>query len=120
VFRTRKTPLTNANFKCGDLELDIVSEYKYLGLMLNEHLNWDLTVKTLAASANRALGVLIAKSKQFGGFPFDVFTSAYNAMVRPILEYGCEIWGFTQRLTLCSIEHADFSLVLEDIHLMQQ
>ena len=93
VFRTRNTAIPQVQFTCGNLHLNIVSQYKYLGLTLNQYLDWDMTVKVLANSAHRALGVIIAKHKRFGGMPFKAFTAAYDSMVRPILEYGTEIWG---------------------------
>ena len=56
--------VTHFNFKCGSVDMDIVSKYKYLGLWFTEH--YDLTVmtaKALSVSASRALGVLISKYK---------------------------------------------------------
>ncbi len=41
--------------------VEIVSQYKYLGLWLDEHLTMDTAVTELAKSASRALGVLISK-----------------------------------------------------------
>ena len=32
-------------------------------------------------------------SKENGGLSPDVMCSLYSAMVQPVLEYGCEIWG---------------------------
>lgn len=51
------------------------------------------TVKEIAKSASRALGVLICKSKSVGGFSFDVFKTLYDNLVQPILSYGSAIWG---------------------------
>jgi hypothetical protein len=93
VFRNNSVLLPEVHFHCGNKPVSITPNYKYLGLTLNEHLNWDLTVKTLAASAQRALGVVIAKHKRFGGMPYKAYKAAYESMVRPILEYASEIWG---------------------------
>ena len=41
----------------------------YLGLMLHENLDLNITARTVAQSASRALGLLIAKSKALGGMP---------------------------------------------------
>ena len=53
---------TVANFKCGDIGLDVTSEYKYLGLWFNEFLDLQGTVKHMAKSATRALGAVISSS----------------------------------------------------------
>ena len=52
----------DVQFKCGLHNLDISDRYTYLGLVLNdEFLDYNVTAKTVAQSASRALGVLIAK-----------------------------------------------------------
>ncbi len=61
-------------FKYGDYYIKLVPFYKYLGLVLNEHLDYQLMAKVVAKSANRALGLLIAKSRVTRGMPYDVFT----------------------------------------------
>ncbi|CAG2189561.1 unnamed protein product [Mytilus edulis] len=47
-------------FKCGDMNIATSSEYAYLGLVLNEFLDFSITAKAVARSANRALGLVIA------------------------------------------------------------
>ena len=51
------------DFSCGDLNLDITSQYKYLGLLVNEHLDYNITAKAVAQAASRALGLLLRKLK---------------------------------------------------------
>ncbi len=72
-FRTQCHSRTQYVFKYGDYDIILVPLYKYLGLVLNEHLDYQLMAKVVAKSANRALGFLIAKSKVTGGMPYDVF-----------------------------------------------
>jgi hypothetical protein len=50
--------------------------------------------KSVAQSASRALGLLIAKYKNMGGMPYDVFTKLYDSCVWPVIAYGAAIWGF--------------------------
>ena len=88
-----KTKRTKCSFMYGDCALDIVSSYTYLGLLFNELLDMSVTCKEVAKSANRALGLLIAKSKMHGGMPFETFTKLYDSLVQPILDYSAGIWG---------------------------
>ena len=60
-FRSPSMGRTNFNFKCGNGSLEIVYKYVYLGLLLTEHLEFEMTVKYIAQSASRALGLLILK-----------------------------------------------------------
>ncbi len=39
----------------GNTELNIVEQYKYLGIILNEFLDYDVTAQVLSDAANRAL-----------------------------------------------------------------
>ena len=66
---------------------------KYLGLVLSEHLDFRVTVDCVAKSASRALGLLIAKSKAYGGMPFKCFRKLYESIVLPVIHYGSAIWG---------------------------
>lgn len=76
-----------------NIKLDYVSKYKYLGLVLNEHMDMNESVKNVALAANRALGILIAKTKKCGGFPFQSYSKLYDSLVQPIIDYSAGIWG---------------------------
>ena len=57
--RSRTTVLVNFDTTA----LTTVSTYKYLGVLLDEHLNFDKAVEELCHSAGRALGTIIGKFK---------------------------------------------------------
>jgi len=57
-FRGSRIIQTNFKFKYGDCVLDTVSDYKYLGVILDEHLTLNKCFKTLSKSGSRALGVI--------------------------------------------------------------
>ena len=61
-FRSKCHKVTRFPFKCGKESLDIVDKYKYLGLWFTESLDYKYMAEQIAASAQRALGLLIAKS----------------------------------------------------------
>ena len=82
-----------SNFTCGTDTLDIVEKYTYLGIVINEYLDYNVTAKTVAQSAGRALGLLISKCKTMGGLPYDVYTKLYDAVVWPVIRYRASIWG---------------------------
>ncbi len=78
-------PRSNYTFTYGDLPNAISERYKYFGLILNEFLDYNITASIVATSAGRALGLLIAKYKAFGGLPYDCYT---ELLVQPIIDYG--------------------------------
>ena len=75
----------------GETSLDIVSQYKYLGLVLNEFLDLEITANILSDSAGRALGAIIAKTKNLKDLGFKTYQKLFNTGVLPVLNYGAEI-----------------------------
>ena len=70
--------------------------YKYLGININEFLDYNFTATCLAESAGRALSSVITKMIKNGGFPFNVYTVLYDACVTSISDYASEVTGYTQ------------------------
>ncbi len=71
----------------------MVDSYSYLGLVLTQFMDLNITVRYVAQAAQRALGVLVAKIKSQGCLPFRVVTKHYDSLVQPILDHGVAIWG---------------------------
>ena len=78
-------------FKCGDMNIELQNDYTYLGSILNEFLDFNLTTKIVTKSANKALGLVMAKCKTIGGVSYDVFKKLFDSLVSPIIEYGATI-----------------------------
>ena len=87
-FRPRSVPKANFNFKCGEYDIDVCDKYIYLGLTLDEFLDFNVTASFVSKSASRALGLLIAKFKAVGGMPYNVFTKLFESMVWSIVANG--------------------------------
>jgi len=66
---------------------------KYLGLILDEHLNMTEMANTLASSASKALGYLNSKYYNAKEMTYEVYSQMYYATVVPIMDYASEIWG---------------------------
>ena len=84
-FRPKSICKTNIECTCGNDMLMTVDRYLYLGLVHREHLDYSITATVIAQSASRALGLLIAKCKSFGGLPFNVFTHTYTIVLFGLL-----------------------------------
>ena len=67
-FRCASRKRSDFNFSGGDISLDVVSQNRYLGVILTEHLDYAVTVKSVSQVASRAFGSLVCKFKHFGGF----------------------------------------------------
>lgn len=75
----------------GSVILDVVSEDKYLGLIVNEFVDYNVSVKYIANHVNGALGHIIAKGKYLGGLPF--LNVSINCLVLAIMNYNAAVWG---------------------------
>ncbi|XP_053393694.1 uncharacterized protein LOC128555443 [Mercenaria mercenaria] len=104
-FRNNSVSRSDFVFKLNDTVVDYVEQYKYLGLMLNETLDYSKPAKYVAQSATRALGLLISKFKLLGGMPFDVYTELYDTMVWPVISYGAAIWGTREYSAVNAVHH---------------
>ena len=99
-FRKSNLPRSTCTFKLGDVTLDYVDKYKYLGIVLEEFLNYSVTAKVLSDSGGRALGAIIAKYKYFNDMNYVTYTKLYENCVNPVMEYCSGIWGF-QKFNFC-------------------
>ncbi len=95
-------------FHIGDNPIHNVNKYKYLGLVIDEHLDYQYTATMVVKAAGRALGLLIVKVKSYGGVPYDCYTKLYNALVQPIIDYGASIWGTKEYTCVAAVQHRAF------------
>jgi hypothetical protein len=92
-------------FKYGEQNFETVKQYKYLGIILNEHLDYSISASVLSESAGRALGGIISKFKVLKDVGYRTYTKMYEAGVCSIMEYCSEIWGFEKQPSCDNIFH---------------
>ena len=62
--------------------------YKYLGILIDEHLTYEHCAKVLSDSAGRALGGIINKFKSLRDVGFTTFERMYDAGVMTVNNYA--------------------------------
>jgi hypothetical protein len=92
-FRNKSCPSSDFEFHYGSQRIKLVSKYKYLGVILTEHLDYSIIAETLADSGKRALGAIYSKFRQQKGLGCNVYSKLYHTGVAPILDYCSGIWG---------------------------
>ena len=92
-FRPISVPRTKEIFTCGNFQLDIVSDYRYLGFVINEKLDYSEGIKVIADSASRSFGAIVSKCKAKGGMPLNLFSKLYDSLVWPVIDYSSSVWG---------------------------
>ena len=78
--------------KLGKKQIHQEKYVKFLGVLLDEHLNWKYHITELSRKLARVSGVFF-KIKYF--LPIDVLKSLYYAMFFSILQYGIAVWELT-------------------------
>ena len=71
-------------FACGVSDLEYYSEYKYLGVYLNEFLDSPQSRIAHVTSARKAMSYIITHSKVLRGLMYDTYTKLFNSLVTPI------------------------------------
>ena len=70
--------------------LQIVKSFKYLGLMISSDLGWSTHIQYICSKAKKMLGILY---RQFSSNATEsTMVKLYLSQVRPLLEYGVEVW----------------------------
>ena len=91
VFGRGRMP-KNLKFTIEQKEIEIADVYKYLGVYLGRSGSFVAAKKHIAEQANKALFSLLKNISSLN-LPYDIQIDMFNKMIKPILLYGCEIWG---------------------------
>ena len=93
-FRNKGKARSNFEFKIGDQLLQYTSVYRYLGVHLNEHLDFAVTAEILAKAGGRALGAVISKIHSYKDVGYNTYSQLFNSCVVPVLDYCSGVWSF--------------------------
>ena len=86
--KVRKLP----QFKYGVTNLEVVSEYTYLGVKLRYNGSFNHEIQHRQQQASRTMFSLLRKARKHN-MPVDVQLHRFDSTIVPILLYGSEIWG---------------------------
>ena len=81
-------------FKYNDIEIEIVEQYKYLGIIFKQNGNFNAALLHLSTQAKKAMHLLYVRIQNLC-LPVDCQLLLFDQTIAPILQYGCEIWGFS-------------------------
>ena len=87
---TRKLKPLNHTYEVNGQHIVRSSKHKYLGVTVNQHLDWKDHVLNITSSARSTLGIL---RRNISSCPVEVKTRAYQALIRPKLEYASASWN---------------------------
>ena len=94
--RKHQTQRTDYAFQFGGSFLRVTESYRYLGLDINEYINFSHCASVLHDAASRALGALVSKHYTSKGLDFKVYEKIYKSTVIPVMDYSAGVWGYKQ------------------------
>ena len=94
--KSKKLP-SEPLIKIGKKHIKRVKFVKFLGLLLDENLDWKYHLNELSKKLARTCGIFF-KIRYL--LPSDVLLCLYNALFMSFLQYGITVWGQTHNLYL--------------------
>lgn len=84
----------NISFVYNKEDVEIVNSFKYLGIIFSRGGSFAMSVKHNCEQASKAMFVLLRKTRSLN-LSIDLQIELFDKMIKPILLYGCELWGFS-------------------------
>ena len=98
---TRSLSPSLATYSINNVLLRSVEQHKYLGVLLHNSMSWSKHIQEIINKASKTLNFVRRTLYQCDPL---VKTSAYIALVRPILEYASAVWDPHQQYLINNIE----------------
>ena len=86
----------NPKFYYKNIDIEIVKEFNYLGVIYTKTCNFDANKKHLADKALRAMYEVLKLGRLYK-LSIKLQLDLFDKMIKPILLYGCEVWGFGKK-----------------------
>ena len=91
IYKPKNTNINKQlNFRISGQKIEVTDKIKYLGLHLQDSLEWDNHLKVIIKKLQRAIG-LLSKIRHY--VPKWLLRTIYFSLFNSHLIYGCEIWG---------------------------
>ena len=101
VFRHTRGTLPPLNIKINGLPIDEKEYAKYLGILIDNKLNFQKHIQHVNSKLSKGNAIL---SMVRYYLPKDVLINTYHAFIQPHIDYGLNIWGHTTKTHLTTIE----------------
>ena len=102
----------NQSWKYGQVNIPVATKVKYLGLIFSSNGLAFQTQKTLSEQANKAIFSLHKKLRRFKSLKLSIMSDLFDRFITPILNYGCESWGFHNARDIEKVHLAFFKRIM--------
>ena len=80
-----------SDVRINNQSIERVSEFNFLGLTVDEHLNWNAHIQKISNKIAKSIGIM-NRLKRF--LPLSILRTLYNALVLPHFQFSISNWGF--------------------------
>ena len=103
IFRSKRKKITKyLNFRISGQKSNVSNNVRYLGIEIEQHLDWNVHVKNVVPKLNRTIGIL---SKIQHYVPKFLLKTIYYSLFNSYLIYACQMWSqnkqFLKNCQLC-------------------
>lgn len=93
VYFTRRRNHHFPDFRMNGVPLQIVDSFRYLGLIVDNKLNWRLHLLAVQRKISKLTAKLASIARNTWGLTSEVTGHLYHSVIEPVLLYGIEAWG---------------------------
>ena len=91
IFRRRKERILLTNvLKINDIVIEMTENTKFLGVLIDQHLNFQSHIAYIKGKISRTLGILYKAKKLFD---HTILLMLYNSFINPLFAYCICVWG---------------------------
>ena len=105
VFRKGGYLAARERWTYNGIVMPVVNVYKYLGICFSTRLSFSFACKDLASKAKRALLCVMEKLSELNNDSLSLFLKIFDTQIKPIMQYGSEIWGLDAASIHCEKVH---------------
>ena len=92
IFHTSNRKITYQNLKINNINIERVTQFNFLGVMYNSHMDWSRHINYISMKISRSTGILY-RLKDI--YPQSVLLTLYNTLILPHFHYCLLLWGST-------------------------
>ena len=89
--RNKRESGTIVNLQINSTEIQRVSDFNFLGVTINEHIDWSPHINKLSNKISRTLGVM---NKLKRCLPHAIMKLMCNSLIQTHLYFGITVWGY--------------------------
>lgn len=105
VFRNGGHLASTEKWFYNDVQLEVVNEYKYLGVIFSTGLTFSYSLESMAMKAKKGVFGILKMLWSLGENCPNIFFKLFDCQIQPMLTYGSEIWGLMANHTTIERVH---------------